>query len=301
MTQRDSCFFDFTQKMVMRNAIIIILLTKVIFAFSQTQHMNQLIEDVLPDFITNYNKTHHMDFVLIENEMPYKATRTLPIKTKKFIEGKINGGLKNGYYCTGPSTFLVSKDTLRMQFFLCGTNKKIPGLAIGDTKVFYFVYQEQIGKWIYSSNFSSHATWYREGKFIGDFVKECMEECFMEVEKSNGIARSNIYVINDYCLSLFEIENPILPVLPHIPEGQNKKKYCKSDDWLVGFPEITFCNDTIAVSSKAFKAKDYKNDSRINDYMQCTFYYLYNTETQLWELSKKQIDHIAERADRREH
>ena len=64
------------------------------------------------------------------------------------------------------------------------------------------------------------------------------------------------------------------------------KHNCKGDDWLIGFPEISFYNDTIAVSSKAFRAKDYKNDLRINNYIQCTLYYLYNAETESWDICK---------------
>jgi hypothetical protein len=212
------------------------------------------------------------------------------MKKAKYVEGKVNGGLKDGYYCSSPSIYLVSKDTLSVQFFFCGVNKKFPGLKIGDTNIFFFVYQEQTGKWVYDSSVSSHATWYRKGKFVGDLVKESMERCFGELERNMN--HPIIYVIDDY-LTLFTITDSILPNIPHIPKGHNKKKYCKADDWFIGFPEIHFFNDTIAVSTKAFQAKCYKNDLRITNYIQYTFYYLYNSNTQSWELysqGKTRID-----------
>ena len=229
-----------------------------------------------------------MELAIINNEMPYGLAHSLSIKNKKFVKGKINGGLKDGYYCSSPSFYLVSKDTLSIQFFLCEANKKFPGIGIGDTNIFYFVHQEQTGKWQYDNSISSHATWYRKGKFIGDFVKESMEGCFGELEWNKQKDYSNIYVIDDY-LTLFTIADPILPNIPHIPKGHNKKKYCKADDWLIGFPEISFVNDTIAVSSKAFMAKDYKNDLKVNNYIQCTYYYLYKMETQSWESFRKHV------------
>lgn len=277
--------------MIMRNTIILVLLANVVSAFSQTQHINQLIEDVLPDFIVHYNNTHQMDLAIINNEMPYGVAHSLSIRNKKFVKGKVNGGLKDGYYCSSPSIYLVSKDTLSVQFFFYGANKKFPGLRIGDTNIFYFVYQEQTGKWQYDSSVSSHATWYRKGKFIGDFVRENIEGCLEELERNKKQNHSNIYVIDDY-LTLFTIADSILPNIPHIPKGHNKKKYCKADDWLIGFPEISFINDTIAVSSKAFFAKDYKNDLKVNNYIQCTYYYLYKMETQSWNNYRKTVNHI---------
>ena len=275
----------------MRKSAILVLLTHVVFAFSQTQHMNQLIEDVLPDFIAHYNSTHKMELSIINNQMPYKAAHLLALNNEKYVEGKVNGGLKDGYYCSSPSLYLVSKDTLSIQFFLCEANKKFPGLGIGDTKIFYFVYQEQTGKWIYDGSVSSHATWYRKGKFIGDLVKESMEGCFGELKRNEKIGHPNIFVIDDY-LTLFTITESILPDIPHIPKGHNKKKYCKADDWLIGFPEISFVNDTIGVSSKAFMAKDCKNDLRVDNYIQCTYYYLYKTETQSWDSIRKKIEYL---------
>ena len=274
----------------MRSTIIVILLANVGFAFSQTQHMNQLIEEVLPNFIANYNNTHQMDITIINNQMPYRVAHSLAMRNRNYIEGKINGNLKDGYYCSSPSFYLVSKDTLSMQFFLCGVNKDYPGLKIGDTIIFYFVYQEQTGKWIYDSSVSNHATWYRKGKFIGDFVRETMEECFRELEKNNNKVDAQVYVVDDY-LTLFELSDTILPDLPHVPKGHKIKKYCKNDDWLIGFPEISFYNDTIAVSSKAFMAKDYKNELKINNYMQCTLYYHYKSETQSWEVCEPSISY----------
>lgn len=268
----------------MRKIIVILFLIKALFAFPQTQHMNQLIKDVFPNFIADYNNTHQMELVIIKNQMPYRVAHSLGMKNRTFVDGKINGGLKDGYYCSSPSFYLVSKDTLSIQFFLCGANKKFPGLGIGDSHVFYFVY-EQAGKWKYNSGVSSHATWYKKGKFVGDFVKECMEHSFGELERNNSLSHHKTFVIDDY-LTLFVMNDSILPDLPHIPKGYKIKHYCKGDDWLIGFPEISFYNDTIAVSSKAFRAKDYKNDLRINNYMQCTLYYLYNAETQLWNVCK---------------
>lgn len=271
----------------MKKLVLLLLLTKALCVFSQTQHINQLIDDVLPNFVNNYKNTHDIDLVVINNEMPYRTVPSWTLKTKKYVDGKVNGGLDDGYYCSIPSIYLVSKDTLTMQFFLCDANKKFPGLRIGDTIIFYFVYQEQSGKWVYVNSISSHATWYRTGKFVGDFVKESMEECFMEIEKNDSISHPNVYVIDDY-LTLFVIEDSILPDSPHIPNGHKIKNYCKSNDWVLGFLEISFYNDTIAVSSKAYKAKDNKNDSKINNYLQCSLFYHYNTNTQLWEICKKE-------------
>jgi len=281
----------------MRNTAILVLLTQVVFAFSQPQHMNQLIEDVLPDFIAHYNSTHKMELSIINNQMPYKAAHLLAMNNEKYVEGKVNGGLKDGYYCSSPSLYLVSKDTLSIQFFLCEANKKFPGLGIGDTKIFYFVYQEQTGKWIYDGSVSSHATWYRKGKFIGDLVKESMEGCLGELKRNEKMGHPNIFVIDDY-LTLFTITESILPDIPHIPKGHNKKKYCKADDWLVGFPEISFVNDTIGVSSKAFMAKDCKNDLRVDNYIQCTYYYLYNTETQSWDSIRKKKEYLTKEGNK---
>lgn len=254
--------------------------------FSQTQHLNQLIDEVLPNFITEYNNTHNMDLVVINNQMPYRAAPSLPTKTRRYKMGKINGDLEDGYYCASPSIYFVSRDTLRIQFFLCSANKDFPGLGIGDTIIFYFVYQEQTGKWVFDNHISSHATWYRKGKFIGDFVMGSMEGCILELEKSKSVSRQNVYVIDDY-LTLFVLEDSFLPNFRHIPEGHNIKDYCKSGDWLIGYPEIEFYNDTIAVSTKAFRAKDYKSDYEINSIIRYTLFYLYNKETQSWEICKK--------------
>ena len=270
-----------------RNVVMLLLLTKAFFAFAQTQHINQLIENVLPDFISSYEKKRNKDYSILENRGPYLAANAMKIKTSKYVEGKTNGGLKDGYYCDGPSIYLISKDTLRLQFFLCGANKEFPGLRIGDTVSFFFVYREQSGQWEYIGNFGSHATWHRDGKFIGDFVKESMEECYHELQKEDGFFHRNVHVIDD-CLTLHIIHHPILPDLPHIPQGHNKNQYCKRNDWLIGFPEISFHRDTIAVSSKVYKAKDYKNDFNIRKYLQCTLYYHYNSEKQSWEICNKE-------------
>jgi hypothetical protein len=285
--------------MIMRNVVIIVFLTNVVFAFSQPQHMNQLIEDVLPDFMAHYQDTHQMEFAVIDNQMPYGASHSLAMKKAKYVEGKVNGGLKDGYYCSRPSIYLVSKDTLSVQFFLYEANKKFPGLGIGDTNIFFFVYQEQTGKWVYDSSVSSHATWYRKGKFIGDFVKESMEGCFRKLEKNEKMTHPNIFVIDDY-LTLFTLTDSILPNIPHIPKGHNKKKYCKADDWLIGFPEISFINDTIAVSSKAFIAKDCKKNLRVDNYIQCTYYYLYKTETRSWDSIRKKIEYHTKEGNKEE-
>ena len=184
----------------------------------------------------------------------------------------------------------ITKDTLSMQIFLCSASKRF-GLKIGDTVNFYFVYSKQSGLWEYIGNFTSHATWYRDGKFIGDFVKECMEECSKELERINNDSPSHIYIIDDY-LTLYVIHNPILPDLQHIPKGHHVKRYCSGNDWLIGFPEISFHRDTIAVSSKAFMAKDYKSDFNIREYLQCTLYYQYNSDTQTWVNCKKETEII---------
>ena len=114
----------------MRKISIFILLTSAFIAFSQTQHINQLIENVLPDFIVSYNHDHKMDLSIIENEMPYLAAHSLEIKSCKYVKGKLNGGLEDGDYCNSPSFYLISKDTLRMQFFIYGAKKQFPGLRI---------------------------------------------------------------------------------------------------------------------------------------------------------------------------
>ena len=266
-------------------------MVKTFMVFAQTQHINQLIGNVLPDYIVSYNHEHKMDLTVIENEMPFLAARTLNIKTSKYVQGETNGGLKDGYYCDDPSVYLISKDTLRLQFFLCSANNQFPGLRIGDTVSFFFVYREQSGQWEYIGDFGSHATWHMDGKFIGDFVKECMEECSHELQKEDGIFHHNVYVIDDY-LTLFAINDSILSNLTHIPKGHNKKQYCKKNDWLIGFPEISFHRDTIAVSSKAFMAKDYKSDFNIREYLQCTLYYQYNSETHTWDNCKKETEII---------
>ena len=167
-----------------------------------------------------------------------------------------------------------------------------PALELGDTVYFFFVYREHTGLWEYVGNFTSHATWYRDGKFLGDFVKECMEECVHELQRNNSISPHNVYIIDDY-LDLYEIHDAILPDLPHIPQGHNIKNYSKSNDWLIGFPKISFINDTIVVSSKAFRRKDYKNDFRIKKHIQCTLHYLYNIETQSSNICKKETIQIA--------
>ncbi len=278
--------------MIMRKSVLLFLLAKTFMVFAQTQHINQLIENVLPDFIVSYNHEHKMDLTVIENRMPFLAARTMKVKTSKYVEGETNVGLKDGYYCDGPSIYLISKDTLRLQFFLCGANKEFPGLRIGDTVSFFFVYREQPGKWEYIGDFGSHATWHRDGKFIGDFVKESMEECYHELQKEDGFFHRNVYVIDD-CLTLYIIHHPILPDLPHIPKGHNKKQYSRRNDWFIGFPEIFFCHDTIAVSSKAFKAKDYKNDTRIKQYKHCILFYNFNPKTQSWVICKKETNQIS--------
>ena len=270
----------------MRKIFVLMLLIKTFFVFSQTQQLNQLIDDTLPFFIINYYNTHNIDLVIINNQMPYRAVPSANIKTKKYIEGKTNGGLKDGYYCTSPSFYLVSKDTLCMQFFVCRANKKISTIGIGDTILFFFVYQEQTGGWVYANSISSHASWYRKGKFIGDFVKESMEGCFMELKKNNSISHDNVYVVDDY-LTLFVIERPILTDLPHIPKGHYKNYYCKSDDWLIGFPEISFYNDTIAISSKALRKKDLKKNNVINNYIEYTLFYHYEMNTLSWNICKR--------------
>jgi hypothetical protein len=275
----------------MKFFFITLFLTKAFFTFCQTQHINQLIENVLPDFINSYNNNHHMNLLIIENSLPYKAVHSLKEEKVKYVEGLINGGLKDGYYCDGPSAYLVSCDTLRLQFFLCGANKQFPGLRIGDTVIFNFVYREHDGLWAFDNVFSSHATWYRNGKFIGDFVRDCMEDILHELQKNNSISHHAGFIIDDY-LTIFEIYEKNLPDLPHIPEGHNKKEYCKSNDWLIGFPEISFYNDTVAVSTKAFKLKNYENDLKINKYIQCSLYYSFNTATQSWDICKKEIVQI---------
>ncbi len=272
----------------MRIIITLFLLLKVLFVFSQPQHINQLIDNVLPNFITNYNITHNIDLVIIDNEMPYRAEPFSQIKTTKYIEGKTNGGLIDGYYCTSPSFYLVSKDTLRMQFFLITVDKKW-GERIGDTISFYFIYKGQTGKWIYDNSISNHTTWYRDGFYIGDFVKECLEDCYLELHKNKETFPHDVYVIDDY-LKMYIIKDSILPNLPHIPEGNNIKNHCKNDDWLIGFPEISFYNNAIAISTKVFRVKDYKNDIRINNYAQYTLFYLYNTKLKLWEICKREFE-----------
>ena len=276
--------------MIMRIFVLLLLMVKTFMVFAQTQHINQLIENVLPDFISSYNNKHNTDFSIVENGFPYLAANAMKMKKCKYVEGRINGGLKNGNHCNFPSLYLISKDTLSMQIFLCSASKRF-GLKIGDTVNFYFVYSKRSGLWEYIVNFTSHATWYRDGKFIGDFVKECMEECYHELQKEDGIFHHNVYVIDDY-LTLFAINDSILSNLTHIPKGHNKKQYCKKNDWLIGFPEISFHRDTIAVSSKAFMAKDYKSDFNIREYLQCTLYYQYNSETHTWDNCKKETEII---------
>lgn len=274
----------------MRIFVLLLLMVKTFMVFAQTQHINQLIGNVLPDFISSYNNKHNTDFSIVENGFPYLAANAMKMKKCKYVQGETNGGLKDGYYCDDPSVYLISKDTLSMQIFLCSASKRF-GLKIGDTVNFYFVYSKQSGLWEYIGNFTSHATWYRDGKFIGDFVKECMEECSKELERINNDSPSHIYIIDDY-LTLYIIHNPILPDLQHIPKGHHVKRYCSGNDWLIGFPEISFHRDTIAVSSKAFMAKDYKNDFNIREYLQCTLYFQYNSDTQTWDNCKKETEII---------
>ena len=276
--------------MIMRKYVLILLMAKAFLAFAQTQHINQLIENVLPDFISNYNNKRNTDYYIVENQIPYLAANAMTIKKSKYVMGKNKVGLKNGHnYCTRPSVYLISKDTLRIQFFLCQASKR--HCYIGDTVNFFFVYREQSGLWEYIGNFGSHATWYRDGKFIGDFVKECMEESYKELERINNDSPRHIYIIDDY-LTFYVIHNPILPDLPHIPTGHHKKMYCSGKDWLIGFPEISFHRDTVAVSAKAFMAKDYNNDFNIREYLQCTLYYHYNSETDTWDKCNKETEVI---------